>query len=1081
MTVHSDSEDALELATLNRLAVLGWTDQANCYYEVQQVPGTSEVPGTLGRETRSDVILRPRLRTALYHLNPELPTEAIEAAVSELSRDRSAMSLVAANQKIYQMLKEGVPVEYPDEEGSHQQALVKVINWREPAQNNFFLAQQLWVTGPHHTRRTDLIGFVNGLPLLLIELKKASINLKHAYEDNLADYKSTIPQLFWYNALILLSNGKDARLGSLTAPWDHFARWKRINSEGESGVISLDTMLRATCQPERLLDLVENFTLFSQGRGETAKIVAKNHQYLGVNNALQAAQDIQTNQGRLGVFWHTQGSGKSYSMAFFSQKLLRTVPGNWTFVIITDRLDLDDQIYKTFAAVGAVTEPEKTVRAQSGQHLQQLLQEDHRYIFTLIQKFGLPNARHFQSAWHLESAWHLGYPKLSDRNDIIVITDEAHRSQYDVLAQNMRTALPNAAFIGFTGTPLMAGEEKTREVFGDYVSIYDFKQSIEDEATVPLYYENRIPEVQIINENFDRDLERILEEAELDEAQEARLEREFAREYHIITRDDRLEKVAADIVQHFVGRGYRGKGMMVSIDKVTAGRMFAKVRAHWDRQLAILRAELESLQVPGTLEVPGTYVDELRDTIAFMAATDMALVVSQGQNEIRQFAEKGLDIRPHRERMNKEPLDEYFKNPDHPLRLVFVCAMWMTGFDVPTCSTIYLDKPMRNHTLMQTIARANRVYKGKNSGTIVDYIGVFRNLQAALAIYGTGRGADGDGTRPIKAKEALIEELANALDETRRYLQAYGSNLDNVTAAQDVFQRIKLIDDAVEALVVNDDTRNGYLNLAAQVERLFKAILPDERVNPYLAARAAVKVIADTIRSDMEPADISGVMAQVEDLLDRSIAGFAIQETAEEPFNLGQIDFEALRKKFEQGRKQTEAMKLRGQLNVQLQRMVRLNKSRADLAEKFEELVQAYNDGRLGVDEFFERLMAFAQELQGEDQRKIAEQLNEEELAIYDLLLKPRPELTKEEIKQVKEVARQMLQALKAEKLVLDWRKKQQARAAVQMTIETWLDKLPAAYSTDMWNRKVQQVYTHIYDNYYGDGRSVYASLGLAA
>lgn len=1061
MKHNPDSEDALELATIHRLAELGWTDWANCY---EETAGSCHISG---RQTRADVILQPRLLAALQRLNLDLPSEAIDAAVMELSRDRSAMTLVNANAEIYGYLKEGVPVEYQDDTGSRRQALVKVLNWQQPTANNFFLARQLWITGPHHTRRTDLIGFVNGLPLLLIELKKAAVNLKHAYDDNLEDYKAAVPQLFWYNALLILSNGKDARLGSLTASWGHFTRWKRINSEGETGIISLDTLLQAACPPERLLDLVENFTLFNKGRGETAKIIAKNHQFLGVNNALDAVRNIQDNQGRLGVFWHTQGSGKSYSMAFFSQKILRKLPGNWTFVIITDRLDLDDQIYKTFAAVGAVTEPEKTVRAQSDQHLQRLLQEDHRYIFTLIQKFGVKQGE--------------TYPKLSDRNDIIVITDEAHRSQYDVLAQNMRTALPQAAFIGFTGTPLMAGEEKTREVFGDYVSVYDFKQSIEDEATVPLYYENRIPEVQIINENFDRDLERILEEAELDEAQETRLEREFAREYQIITRDDRLEKVAADIVQHFVGRGYRGKGMVVSIDKVTAGRMFAKVRAHWNRQLAILRAELEALQVPGTSEVPGTY-EELQNTIAFMAATDMALIVSQGQNEIKQFADKGLDVKPHRERMNKEPLDEYFKKPDHPLRLVFVCAMWMTGFDVPTCSTIYLDKPMRNHTLMQTIARANRVYAGKNSGTIVDYIGVFRNLQAALAIYGIGRGdEERDGERPIKPKEALLEELAGMIAETGQYLRAHGSDLDAVAAADDAFTRIKLIEDAIEGLVINDDSRDAFLNLAAQVERLFKAILPDERVNPYLARRAAVKAIADTIRGELEPADISGVMAQVEDLLDRSIAGFTLQEKPEEPFNLGRIDFEALRQQFSQGRKRTEAMKLRGKLNVQLRRMVQLNKGRAELARQFEALVEAYNQGRLSVDEFFERLIAFAQDLQVEDQRKMAERLNEEELAIYDLLLKPRPELTKAEIKQVKDVARAMLTSLKNENLVLDWRKRQQTRAAVQVTIEEWLDRLPPAYEQDLWRQKVQQVYTHVYENYYGAGQSVYASLGLAA
>ncbi|MCB9925597.1 MAG: DEAD/DEAH box helicase family protein [Planctomycetaceae bacterium] len=297
---------------------------------------------------------------------------------------------------------------------------------------------------------------------------------------------------------------------------------------------------------------------------DSPKITGKNHQFLGVNNAVVALEEIKENQGKLGVFWHTQGSGKSFSMAFFSQKVLRKVPGNWTFLVVTDRNDLDTQIYKNFCNTGVATEE---CQAESGAHLRQLLSEDHRFIFTLIQKFGTKPGEK--------------YPKLSDRSDIIVMTYEAHRSQYDTLALNMRTALPNAAFIGFTGTPLMAGEEKTKEVFGDYVSIYNFQQSIEDGATVPLFYENRIPELQLANENFNEDLEALVEAAELDDEQEKKLEREFAREYHLITRDDRLEKVAEDLVAHYMGRKQSGKGMVICIDKVTAVRMYDKVQKYW--------------------------------------------------------------------------------------------------------------------------------------------------------------------------------------------------------------------------------------------------------------------------------------------------------------------------------------------------------------------------------------------------------------------------------------------------------------------------------------------------------------------
>ncbi|MCK5723432.1 MAG: HsdR family type I site-specific deoxyribonuclease, partial [Gammaproteobacteria bacterium] len=423
--------------------------------------------------------------------------------------------------------------------------------------------------------------------------------LERAYQDNLRDYKSTIPQIFWYNAFILLSNGSFSKIGSMTAAWEHFAEWKKINSEGEEGIISLETMIRGTCDPTRLLDLVENFTIFSEASGGLAKLVAKNHQYLGVNNAIKSLLEIKENQGKLGVFWHTQGSGKSYSMAFFSQKVLRKLYGNYTFVIITDRRELDDQIYKNFANTGIITE--EHTQATNGEHLKQLLSEDHRFIFSLIQKFRTKKDE-------------TTYPMISDRDDIIVITDEAHRSQYDTLATNMRNALPNAAFIAFTGTPLIVGEEKTRDVFGDYISIYDFKQSVDDGATVPLYYENRIPELQLTNENMNEDMQSLIEDAELDEEQEKKFAREFSREYHLITREDRLEKVAEDIVAHFMGRGTTNKAMVISIDKATAVKMYDKVQVYWQKYLK----DLESKPVPSDEMEKNEHLAKIK----FMKETD---------------------------------------------------------------------------------------------------------------------------------------------------------------------------------------------------------------------------------------------------------------------------------------------------------------------------------------------------------------------------------------------------------------------------------------------------------------------------
>ena len=476
--------------------------------------------------------------------------------------------------------------------------------------------------------------------------------------------------------------------------------------------------------------------------------------------------------GRGGVFWQTQASGKSFSMVFFAQKGLRTLPGNWTFMVVTDRVELDEQIAKTFKATGAVGDAADS-HASSGAHLRELLAGNPRYVFTLVHKF--------QSA-----------EVLCDRSDVIVLTDEAHRSQYDTLALNMRAALPRATFLAFTGTPLIAGEERTREVFGDYVSVYDFQQSIEDGATVPLFYENRTPELQLVNADLNDEIYELIENAALNPDQEARLERELGRQYHLITRDDRLEAVARDIVRHFLDRGFFGKAMVVSIDKATALRMHDKVRQHWADETKRVQTELGELALlplgdERSAEQARRDVRkaELTRRLDALNTTDMAVIVSPGQNEIAQMAALGLDIEPHRKRMNdSQPgLDEKFKDTTDPLRLVFVCAMWLTGFDAPSCSTVYLDKPMRNHTLMQTIARANRVFPGKHSGVIVDYANVFASLEKALAIYGKGGGS----ANPVRDKAELAQALARAVEDACAYCANKGVDLAGIEALANRF------------------------------------------------------------------------------------------------------------------------------------------------------------------------------------------------------------------------------------------------------------------------------------------------------
>ena len=1040
------SEDALvEQPSLRLLEQLGW----------EVVSGFDETlgpAGTLGRNSQSEPVLGYRLGDALRSLNPGVSQSALDEAAEQLLADRSAMGRVRANREVYGLLRDGARVEVPGDGGERRMVAVRFVDWNRASANDWLAVSQFWIAGDMYKRRADVVLFVNGIPLVFAELKVSHKNVRDAFDGNLRDYRDTVPHLFWFNAFVMLSNGSDTLVGSTFADWGHFGEWKKINSEGEQGVVSLETALRGTCEPRRLLDLVENFVAFMDRPGGLVKALAKNHQFLGVNNSLEALREVGRREGRLGVFWHTQGSGKSLSMLWFTQKVLRKEPGNWTFVLVTDRAELDDQLYGDFADCGVITAGQR-VHAETSAHLRELLGQDHRYVFTLIHKF-IPPERGQKM------------PVLSERDDIVVITDEAHRSQYDTLAANMRLALPNASFIGFTGTPLIAGEEETRRVFGDYVSIYNFRDSISDGATVPLFYENRIPELQLVNDDFDEELEALLEDAALDDAQEKAVARQFARQYQLITRPQRLEEIAADLVGHFVHRGFRGKAMYVAIDKATAIRMFDLVEAEWARHQAQLEAELAASPEAGR--------PHLESLIEFMATTDMAVVVSQAQNEVADMAELGLDIARHRKRIVEEKLDAKFKDPEDPFRLVFVCAMWLTGFDSPSTSTVYLDKPMRNHALMQTIARANRVFPDKDNGLIVDYVGVFRNLEKALAIYGadhTGSGIDS----PIRPKTELIDELHQALADAAEFLADNDIDLAALEAASG-FEFIALQQAAVEALLIDEQTRRQYVKLARRVRTTFKALLPDPEAMAAAHRVAVIRTIASKIKSSAEAPDISGVMDSVSELLDRSVGAneYIIPTADTDPLiDLNQLDFEQLIGRFG-GRRRTAAKAIQDNIEERLDDAVRKNPTRLDLAERFRQLIDEYNAGTHNLEELLRRLKAINDELTAEEQRAVKEGVTEEELAIFDLLTKPEPDLTRPQATQVKTAAKQLLDHI-ADKLVLDWKRKQKTRAAVKLAVSKTLDaQLPDIYDPELFDQKVDAIYEHIYTSYHNNGESVY-------
>ena len=1050
---HAYSEDQLvEQPAIGLFAALGWQT-------VSAMEETFGADGTLGRETKGEVLLMPRLRAALALLNPTLPAEAITAAMDELARDRSAMSLESANREVYALLKEGVAVSVPDREHGGQKAeRLRVVDWQQPQNNDFLLVSQFSVTGTLYTCRPDLVGFVNGMPWVVVELKKPGVPARAAFDENLTHYKQQVPTLFWFNAFMIASNGTDSRVGSLTADWGRWVEWKRIERENEARRVSLEVMLRGTCDCTRLLDLVENFTLFSEHKAGLVKIISQNHQFLGVNNAIASMLEARhLGHGRGGVFWQTQGSGKSFSMVFFAQKVLRTLPGNWSFVVVTDRVELDEQIAKTFKTTGAVSEAEgDECHAVSGVHLRELLRGNHRYVFTLVHKFQTPEL-------------------LCERSDVIVLTDEAHRSQYDTLALNMRSALPQAMFLAFTGTPLIAGEERTKEVFGDYVSIYDFQQSIEDGATVPLFYENRTPELQLINPDLNEDIYRLIEDAELDPEQELKLERELSRQYHLITRDDRLETVAQDIVRHFLGRGFVGKAMVVSIDKVTALKMHDKVKKLWAVETAKVQNELGELAyLPAERGMTPEQARrdmrraELKQRLAVLTTTDMALIVSPGQNEIAQMQAQGLDIEPHRKRMNdSQPgLDEKFKDTEDPLRLVFVCAMWLTGFDAPSCSTVYLDKPMRNHTLMQAIARANRVFAGKHSGVIVDYANVFASLEKALALYGAGK----DGKSPVKDKQQLVDELRASVVDATAFCAKHGvmiAEIEALTAGG--LERLQAVEDALNALISPDPLRREFFGHERLLSTLYRAIKPDPVALEFSSRIACLTTLAEAIRVKLNPnpPDISTVMGDINGLLDSSITGHAIREQGPPALDLSKINFEALASRFKQSKhKNTDLEVLKAAIRAKLEQMIKLNSTRADFAEKFEELIERYNAGSATIEALYTELLNLSSRLNEEQHRHVRENMSEEELVVFDILTRPAPELSPQERADVKKVASELLKKLKG-LLVIDWRKKSNARSQLKLSIEDTLDiGLPGAYTAELYQQKCAAMFEHFYESY---------------
>lgn len=1026
----------------------------------------------LGRATQHEVVLTGALRRKLVELNPAFPDAAYKDAVRQVISRTASQSLVAANREKYGFIRDGVRVTFRNDKGEAERALLRLLDFDEPENNEFLCVRELWVKGDLYRRRADIVGFVNGLPLLFVECKNIHRDLRVAFEENYSDYRDTIPHLFHHNAVVMFGNGDQARIGSITSRWEHFHEWKRL-AEDEPGAVDMETLLKGVCDRRNFLDLIENFVLFDGSTGETQKILARNHQFLGVNRAVEAVRDREAREHKLGVFWHTQGAGKSYSMVMFTRKVHRRLGGNFTFLVLTDREDLDSQIFETFAGCGVVDHDREPCRATSGRHLSRLLAEQKPHIFSLIQKF------------HQDVTPEAG--GYTQRDDVIVISDEAHRTQYGNLALNMRNALPNASYIGFTGTPLFTDDQITRRIFGDYVSTYDFQRAVDDGATVPLYYDARGEKLGVAIGDLNERIAEKLEELGTDDIDLAqRLERELRRDYHVITAGRRLDQIARDFVQHYSTAWDSGKAMLVCIDKVTCVRMYTLIERYWSERIGELEVCVQ--------DAPGEQEEiHLRRQMAWMRETRAAVVVSEEQGEVEKFRRWNLDIKPHR-RLMKEGIDlpasmrgesrfrnmqrmdlsEAFKHEEHPFRVAIVCAMWLTGFDVPSLSTLYLDKPLKAHTLMQAIARANRVHKGKTNGLIVDYCGILTHLRRALATYAGARpGGVDEAMDPAKPEEELLAGLAETIDQVRAFLEKRAAPLDDVVWKSG-FERNAAIGACKEAVNDNDETRKRFEIMCRQVFQSFRACINLVGVNAYREDRDAIDIVYKSLQRDREQADISGIVQQLHEVVDEAVEvrSGEVGETRV-PYDISRVDFEKLRQEFhESPLKKTSVQNLKTVVERRLRRLLEQNPLRADYQRHYERLVAAYNreKDRATIEETFEALLRFVEELDDEEDRAVREGLDEETLALYDLLKKP--DLGAAEIKKIKSVAAKLLATLKREKLRIHlWREKEATRDAVRATIRDflWSDLtgLPTgSYTEDEVALKTGQVFEHVYRAY---------------
>lgn len=1004
--------------------------------------------GTFGRTSYNEILLFRYFKKALKEFNPWINDSQISEAQKILEQRLSTSSLLQINEEKYFLIRDGIPVTVKKPNGQTETKKATVIDFQNPEKNYFLAIKELKIHGDLYRRRTDIVGFVNGIPLLFVELKKNTVDVQNAYDDNYTDYLDTIPHLFYYNAFLMLSNGMEAKVGTLGSKFEFFHEWKRLAEEDE-GSVALETMLRGICKKENFLDLFENFILYDHSGGHTAKILARNHQYLGVNEAMKAYTARKLNDGKLGVFWHTQGSGKSYSMVFFAKKVRRKMEGTPTFVILTDRDELNTQISDTFENCGLLGKNIKASKfmAASGDDLVKKLQGNPSFIFTLIQKFNQPDEEPI-------------YPE----HDIIIMSDEAHRSQYGIYADNMMKLLPTAARIGFTGTPLLSSDNITARTFGGYVSVYDFKRAVEDGATVPLYYENRGEKiVDLHNPEITEQILDAIEAADLDVDQRDKLEAEFAKEIHILMAEERLRSIAKDFVSHYSDLWTSGKAMFVCLNKVTCVRMHNYVQEYWAKEIEGLESKIKNASQQEA--------QELRRKLKWMQETEMAVVISQEQNEIQTFKEWDLDIKPHREKMEKRELDKEFKDSKSPLRIVFVCAMWLTGFDVKCLSCLYLDKPLKAHTLMQAIARANRVNEGKSNGLIIDYIGIVKALRKALADY-TANVSGISGTDPTIDKKELISRITDTIGKAKIFLAEHDFDLESLIVAVG-FAKLSYLQEAANAVCGTIEDKKAYSTYASELNRLMKYIDRADITEHTRKQYEAIAAIYAELQKKRKHVNTTNLMIEINSIISSYIEIQHMPITSNQEtrrFDISAIDFGLLRTEFSKVKRKNLVMRdLEEIIQQKLDRMLFTNPERINYYERYQQIIMGNNaeQDRATIEKTFMDLMDLANQMNQEEQRYAREGFSsDEELSLYDMLF--RDDLSKNDIKKLKEVATTLLRKIKNRIAEIDhWTDKQETKAEIDNLIRNILyDELPLCYDEISISTYRQRIYEYVYTRY---------------